>query len=65
MGIRLSVARTGQCWDNALAGSLVATLKNELDGDQFWPSRAAAHTGVFEWIEGREQAVHRLRGPLA
>ncbi|NBM21248.1 IS3 family transposase, partial [Streptomyces sp. GC420] len=29
-GVRLSVGRTGQCWDNALAESFFATIKREL-----------------------------------
>ncbi|MEU1670359.1 IS3 family transposase [Streptomyces sparsogenes] len=41
LDIRLSVGRTGQCWDNALAESFFATLKNELIGTQPWPSRSA------------------------
>ncbi|MFF0450880.1 integrase core domain-containing protein [Streptomyces sp. NPDC004609] len=49
--IRLSVGRTGQCWDNALAESFFATLKNELIDTRPWPSRAAARTAIFEWIE--------------
>lgn len=31
-GVRLSVGRTGQCWDNALAESFFATIKRELLG---------------------------------
>ncbi|WNM33668.1 IS3 family transposase [Streptomyces sp. Li-HN-5-11] len=50
-GVRLSVGRTGQCWDNALAESFFATLKNELTDTRFWPIRAAARTAIFEWIE--------------
>lgn len=50
-GVRLSVGRTGQCWDNALAESFFATLKNELTDTRLWPSRAAARTAIFEWIE--------------
>ncbi|WP_371100563.1 IS3 family transposase [Streptomyces sp. PU_AKi4] len=50
-GVRLSVGRTGQCWDNALAESFFATLKNELIDTRSWPSRAAARTAIFEWIE--------------
>ncbi|WP_184945526.1 IS3 family transposase [Kitasatospora kifunensis] len=50
-GISLSVGRTGQCWDNALAESFFATLKRELIGDRPWPSRAAARTAIFDWIE--------------
>lgn len=49
--IRLSVGRTGQCWDNALAESFFATLKSELPCDRPWPSRAAARAAIFEWIE--------------
>ncbi|TWV34750.1 transposase [Streptomyces misionensis] len=51
LGVRLSVDRTGQCWDNALTESFFATLKNELIGTLPWPSRPAAHTAIFEWIE--------------
>ncbi|MEV6741427.1 integrase core domain-containing protein [Streptomyces sp. NPDC051104] len=62
-GIRLSVGRTGQCWDNALAESFFATLKNELIRDHPWPSRVAAHTAAFKWIEGWYN-VHRLHSSL-
>ncbi|WP_181383813.1 IS3 family transposase [Streptomyces sp. NWU339] len=63
LGVRLSVGRTGRCWDNALAESFFATLKSELFGDRPWPSRAAAHTAVFEWIEGWYN-LHRLHSSL-
>ncbi|MFI5868395.1 integrase core domain-containing protein [Streptomyces sp. NPDC051546] len=62
-GIRLSVGRTGQCWDNALAESFFSTLKNELGDSRPWASRAAAHTAIFEWIEGWYN-VHRLHSSL-
>ncbi|MFB9836844.1 transposase [Actinoallomurus acaciae] len=51
-GIRLSVGRTGQCWDNALAESFFATIKRELLANTTWPSRAAARTTIFDFIEG-------------
>ncbi|MEZ7002688.1 integrase core domain-containing protein [Streptomyces sp. AD55] len=63
MGIPLSVGRTGQCWDNALAESFFATLKNELIGTQSWTSRSAAHTAIFEWIESWYN-LHRLHRSL-
>uniref|UniRef100_UPI0022B8FD4B integrase core domain-containing protein n=1 Tax=Streptomyces sp. RPT161 TaxID=3015993 RepID=UPI0022B8FD4B len=51
-GVRLSVGRTGQCWDNALAESFFATLKSELPCDRPWPSRALARAAIFEFVEG-------------
>ncbi|MGW1666905.1 IS3 family transposase [Streptomyces microflavus] len=62
-GIRLSVGRTGQCWDNALAESFFATLKSDLGADRPWPTRAAAHAEVFEWIEGWYN-IRRLHSSL-
>lgn len=50
-GIRLSVGRTGQCWDNALAESFFATIKRELLDTTAWPDRAAARTTIFDFIE--------------
>jgi len=51
LGIRLSVGRRGQCWDNALAESFFATIKGELLDERRWPSRAAADSAIFEFIE--------------
>ncbi|MFC8016416.1 IS3 family transposase [Streptomyces cinereoruber] len=61
--VRLSVGRTGQCWDNALAESFFSTLKNELGDSHPWPNRAAAHTAIFEWIESWYN-LHRLHSSL-
>jgi putative transposase len=63
LNIRPSVGRTGQCWDNALAESFFSTLKNGLIGTQPWPSRAASHTAVFEWIESWYN-LHRMHSSL-
>ncbi|MFG2598072.1 IS3 family transposase [Streptomyces sp. NPDC048462] len=62
-GIRLSVGRTGQCWDNALAESFFLTIKRELLGTSAWPSRAAARTAIFDFIEGWYN-LHRLHSSL-
>ncbi|GFE16364.1 hypothetical protein Sgleb_44110 [Streptomyces glebosus] len=40
-GVRLSVGRTGQCWDSALAQSFFATIKRELLHTSPWPQRTA------------------------
>ncbi|MGW2668140.1 IS3 family transposase [Streptomyces sp. NPDC001272] len=61
--IRLSVGRTGQCWDNALAESFFSTLKNELGDAHPWPSGAAARTAIFEWIESWYN-LHRVHSSL-
>jgi transposase InsO family protein len=62
-GVRLSVARTGQCWDNALAESFFAAIKRELLDTSPWPSRAATRTAIFDFIEGWYN-LHRLRSSL-
>lgn len=51
-GVRLSVGRTGQCWDNAVAESFFATIKTELLDRQPWPTKAEAHQAIFSYIEG-------------
>ena len=62
-GVRLSVGRTGQCWDNALAESFFATIKRELLGTAAWPSRAAARTAIFDFIERLVQLAPTAQQP--
>jgi len=50
-GVRLSFSRTGQCWDNSVAESFFATLKDELIYRRAWPTRQAARAAIFEFIE--------------
>ena len=50
-GITVSMSRSGQCLDNAVAESFFATLKAELVDTRAWPTRAAARLAIFEWIE--------------
>jgi putative transposase len=63
LGVRLSVGRTGVCWDNAMAESFFATIKRELLNTQAWPTRAAAHQAIFDWIE-RWYNLRRLHSTL-
>lgn len=51
-GVQHSVGRPGTCWDNAVAESFFATLKNELIYAHSWPTRRLARTAVFGYIEG-------------
>jgi transposase InsO family protein len=48
--VTLSVGRTGQCWDNALAESFFSSLKGELTDTRAWPTRARARRAVVEYI---------------
>ncbi|PKV90306.1 MULTISPECIES: IS3 family transposase [Amycolatopsis] len=66
-GVRLSVGRKGQCWDNAVAESFFATIKAELLDRQGWPTHTAAHKAIFEYIEGwyNTRRLHSSLGYLS
>jgi transposase InsO family protein len=70
LGVVLSVGRTGQCWDNALAESFFATIKGELLEHCSWQSHAAARAAIFDYIEGwynirRRHSALGYRSPAA
>lgn len=50
-GIAASMGAVGTAYDNAAAESLFATIKRELVHRHRFPSRAAARTAIFEFIE--------------
>lgn len=50
-GIEASMSRTGNCHDNAVAESFVATLKRELVAGEAFVDHAQARRAIFEWIE--------------
>jgi len=63
-GIRQSMSRRADCWDNAVAESFFHTLKGELAQRQSFPTRREARSKVFEWIEVfyNRQRLHSTLG---
>ena len=66
-GIRSSMSRKGNCWDNAVAESFFATLKRELAYSSKWLTRAQARSAVFDYIERfyNRQRRHSALGYLS
>lgn len=50
-GIRCSMSRKGDCWDNAVAESFFHTLKVELIHGKIYNTRQEARTAIFDYIE--------------
>jgi len=63
-GMRCSMSRKGNCWDNAPMESFFGSLKTELDGDGPFDTRQAARTALFRSIEGwhNRQRLHSSLG---
>jgi putative transposase len=61
-GLRQSMSRKGDCWDNAVAESFFATLKKELVRNRVFDTRDNARAEVFEYIEVfyNRQRAHSL-----
>lgn len=51
LGILHSLGRTGVCWDNALAESFFASLKNERVHHMVYPTRKKAIEDIVRYIE--------------
>ena len=51
LGVRLSVGRTGVCWDNSVAESWFSMLKNEMYYRQSFATRRRARFAVMQYIE--------------
>jgi putative transposase len=66
-GMRPSMSRTGNCWDNAVAESFFHTLKTELIYLEDFDTHEHAQTAVFEYIEVfyNRQRCHSANGYLA
>jgi putative transposase len=50
-GLRPSMSRRGNCYDNAVAESFFSTLKNELVHHRDFHTRDEARTAIFDYIE--------------
>lgn len=50
-GVRVSLSRVGNCWDNAPVESFFKTLKAELLPTRPWATRAVAHAEVAIYID--------------
>ena len=49
-GIRCSMSRVGDCWDNAVAESFFATLKKDLLHRRPWPTKREAREAIHDYI---------------
>lgn len=50
-GLVASMGRAGDAYDNALVEAFFATLKSELATSPSWPTRQAARTAIFDYLE--------------
>jgi transposase InsO family protein len=51
-GMRASMSRKGNCWDNAVAERFVATLELELIMKRCGATREDARRAIFRFVEG-------------
>ena len=59
LGIRCSMSRPGNCWDNAVVESFFATLKTELFHARRDLTREQARTEIFAYLEGFYNRLRR------
>ena len=59
IGAKCSMSRKGDCWDNAVAESLFASLRKELTDRVTSLTRDAARSQVFEYIEAFNNRARR------
>jgi len=50
-GLRVSMSRRGNCWDNAPVESFFSTLKTELLPPRPWADQQAAHAAIADYID--------------
>ena len=49
-GMRASMSRKAECWDNACVESFFNSMKRE-HGDPIWDSRAIAQATIFDYVK--------------
>lgn len=69
VGIDVSMGSRGDCFDNAALESFHATLKKDLIHRRSWPTKAAARTAIFGYIEAfynrrRRHSRLGMRSPM-
>jgi putative transposase len=66
-GIAVSMGSKGDCYDNSVAESFFATLKKDLIHRHSWPTKTAARTAIFEFIEAfyNRERLHSTIGYLS
>jgi putative transposase len=66
-GMKSSMSRTGNCYDNAPMESFFHTLKVELVHQRRWATRDQARRDLFAYIEGyyHRQRMHSALGDLS
>ena len=66
-GVRQSMGRVADCFDNALAESFFATLKCELLYERSWQTKQEARNAIVHWIEAiyNRRRRHSSLGMLA
>jgi putative transposase len=66
-GMRASMSRTGDCWDNAVAEAFFASLKGEHLDHSWYPSQLAARIAIADYINNfyNPQRRHSTLGYLS
>lgn len=66
-GIKQSMSRKGNCWDNAVSESFFHTLKTECVNHEKYPTREQAKKSIFDYIEVfyNRQRPHSNNGYLS
>jgi putative transposase len=67
LGMRASMSRTGDCWDNAVAESFFASIKGEHLDHDWYPSQIAARVAIADYIDNfyNPQRRHSTLGYLS